>query len=158
MAARLFTHGFDFFAPSEALVYHLWSREHRPTFQQVKADEDREARKAQSVKRVHALLGLLQREEEFDKSILSGFSHFGLGRTRSLSDFEEWVGVDFKNGVVRGGEGRLDRHLSSVGSDEKWEFIDGMDALIAGDPKETKNVAGNVEALNIVMSFLSNAH
>jgi hypothetical protein len=32
MAARLHTHGFELFAPPEAVVYHLWTRDHRPTF------------------------------------------------------------------------------------------------------------------------------
>ena len=36
MAARLYTHGFDCFAPPEAVIYHLWTRDHRPTFQMVK--------------------------------------------------------------------------------------------------------------------------
>ena len=29
------THGWDLFAPSEAVLYHLYSREHRPTFQKL---------------------------------------------------------------------------------------------------------------------------
>jgi [Skp1-protein]-hydroxyproline N-acetylglucosaminyltransferase len=32
MAARLYTHGYDFFAPAQAVVYHLWSRGHRPRY------------------------------------------------------------------------------------------------------------------------------
>ena len=32
MAARLYTNGWDFFAPTQAVVYHLWSREYRHTF------------------------------------------------------------------------------------------------------------------------------
>lgn len=35
MAARMFTRGWDFFAPPQAVVYHLWSRGHRPSFRQV---------------------------------------------------------------------------------------------------------------------------
>ena len=27
--------GFDFFAPTEAVIYHLWSRQYRHTFQEV---------------------------------------------------------------------------------------------------------------------------
>jgi Glycosyltransferase (GlcNAc) len=34
MAARLYTHGYDFFAPAQAVVYHLWSRGHRPRYVQ----------------------------------------------------------------------------------------------------------------------------
>ena len=32
MAAQLWTHGFDCFAPLQAVVYHLWTRDHRPNF------------------------------------------------------------------------------------------------------------------------------
>lgn len=35
MAARMFTWGWDLFAPPETVVYHLWSRGHRPSFRQV---------------------------------------------------------------------------------------------------------------------------
>lgn len=30
---RYFTHGYDFYAPGEAVLYHLYSRAHRPTIQ-----------------------------------------------------------------------------------------------------------------------------
>jgi [Skp1-protein]-hydroxyproline N-acetylglucosaminyltransferase len=33
MAARLFTSGWDLYAPPESVVYHLWSRSHRPVVQ-----------------------------------------------------------------------------------------------------------------------------
>ena len=29
---RFYTHGYDFYAPPEAVVYHLWTRSHRPAF------------------------------------------------------------------------------------------------------------------------------
>lgn len=32
---RLYTHGYDLFAPSETVCYHLYSRAHRPTFQEL---------------------------------------------------------------------------------------------------------------------------
>lgn len=35
MAARMFTRGWDFFAPPQAVVYHLWTRGHRASFRQV---------------------------------------------------------------------------------------------------------------------------
>ena len=33
MAVRLFTHGYDFFAPPQSVCYHKWTRDHRPTIQ-----------------------------------------------------------------------------------------------------------------------------
>jgi hypothetical protein len=32
MAARLYTHGYDLYAPSKTVIFHLWSRRHRPSF------------------------------------------------------------------------------------------------------------------------------
>lgn len=41
MAARMYTRGWNFFAPPQTVVYHLWSREHRPNFRQVTYERDR---------------------------------------------------------------------------------------------------------------------
>jgi len=40
MAARLWTSGYDFFAPPETVVFHLWKRDHRPNFREVGDDDD----------------------------------------------------------------------------------------------------------------------
>ena len=43
MAARMYTRGWDFFAPPQTVVYHLWSREHRPSFRQVTDERSRQS-------------------------------------------------------------------------------------------------------------------
>ena len=66
MSTRLYTHGYDFFAPPEAVVYHLWSRDHRPAFTTAAAVPSRLGDEAvkkrllrlQSQKRVRQLLGM----------------------------------------------------------------------------------------------------
>merc|ERR1712080_584852 len=35
MRARLWTHGWDFYTPCYDVIYHCWSRDHRPSFRQV---------------------------------------------------------------------------------------------------------------------------
>lgn len=40
MASRMYTRGWDFFAPPQTVVYHLWSRAHRPSFRQVRKGWD----------------------------------------------------------------------------------------------------------------------
>lgn len=162
MAARLFTHGYDFFAPTEAIVYHLWSRDHRPTFQQAQTDTKREAMKARSLKRVRALLGLTSSGDRQSEPNDHDHAHddnlqvhenkqivldaFGLGSVRSLGDFEQWACVDLKSGKV--GDG-LGRHL-----DKEWAFVDEVEVLIAEDQKGGKDAPGKIEALNLVMSYL----
>ncbi len=41
MNVRLWTHGYDFYAPGRSIVYHLWDRSYRPTFRQI-TNESRE--------------------------------------------------------------------------------------------------------------------
>ncbi|KAJ0398373.1 hypothetical protein ATCC90586_000710 [Pythium insidiosum] len=88
MSARLWTHGWDFFAPSAMPIYHLWSRAYRPVFQELESDERRDARE-ESMKRVADLL--LEREPR---------SPFGLGGVRTMQQYEQHIGVSFATGSI----------------------------------------------------------
>jgi hypothetical protein len=61
---RLYTHGYDLFAPAETVLYHLYSRAHRPVFQTDRssgagaAAELVAAQKAQSAQTVRRMLQL----------------------------------------------------------------------------------------------------
>lgn len=112
MAARLWTHGIDCYAPPETVCYHLWSRALRPihapstpgssaTNVPVKAASDNSViEKRNSLNRVRRLLSMHVQENmasegsggigEFD-----GWSQYGLGNVRSLSSFESSLGVLF---------------------------------------------------------------
>ena len=57
LALRLWTHGFDFFTPRENMVYHLWTREYRPTFRENMTEADLELEDA-ARRTVRAQLGL----------------------------------------------------------------------------------------------------
>ncbi len=100
MAARLFTWGWDFFAPSENVLYHLWSREGRSNFQndtQYPIPE-KEYESFLSAQRLKALLSTPLPEEEHhnfaegdkecmmknDREVTEFFGNFGLGQERSL--------------------------------------------------------------------------
>ncbi|CBJ30213.1 [Skp1-protein]-hydroxyproline N-acetylglucosaminyltransferase, family GT60 [Ectocarpus siliculosus] len=56
MAARMFTRGWDFFAPPQAVVYHLWTRGHRASFRQ-NSTKEAEAEEAAANRRLRWLLG-----------------------------------------------------------------------------------------------------
>jgi len=88
MAARLWTNGWDFFVPPEAVVYHLWTRSYRRTFQEVQPPE-REERANKSRAQVRALL-----------SGEAGPSPYGLGACRTLEAWVTYTGVDFKNSTI----------------------------------------------------------
>ncbi|OQR94205.1 hypothetical protein ACHHYP_01617 [Achlya hypogyna] len=89
MAARLFTNGFDFFAPSEAVVYHLWSRGHRPSFREHAPPQEPAA--TDYVRRLVRGLPISQDER---------LRYRGLGSLRSLAAFHENVGLDPATGEV----------------------------------------------------------
>ena len=81
MAARLWTSGFDFFAPPQNVVYHLWSRAGRRTVDDDAASAPRAADRAAALARVEAAL--------------DGTDAAGLGSSRPLAAFFRRVGVDF---------------------------------------------------------------
>lgn len=83
IAVRLFTHGYDCYAPPETVCYHLWSRAHRPT-QRAATPSEMMQREA-SIKIVRQqLLGVDQR------------TPYGLGSRRSALDFARALRVDFE--------------------------------------------------------------
>jgi len=85
MAARLFTHGYDFFVLPSNLIYHLWSRQGRPSFRQINLADQDEKEKA-SQEKVHRILN-------GDKE---GIGEYGLGKKRTLQEFEAYCGVNFQ--------------------------------------------------------------
>ena len=96
MAVRLWTHGYDIFAPMTNLVFHYTSRTYRPVFWErfYKKDghskvphEVREQRKqleAQGNARIKRLLAGEPLE-----------APYGLGTERTLLQFQEYTGLDF---------------------------------------------------------------
>ncbi|CAE7827708.1 gnt1 [Symbiodinium sp. CCMP2592] len=85
MATRLWTSGFDFFAPTKVIGYHLWTRKHRPVFREHGSEEQRR-REMESQQRVRQLL-------RGDADVPGG----GLGSRRPLAEYEELAGLSFAN-------------------------------------------------------------
>jgi hypothetical protein len=101
MAARLFTSGYDLFAPCSNLVFHVSSRSYRPVFWEqfykkdghlLVSEADRLERKDKEKRgnlRLHSLLrGQLEPDDPF-----------GLGKCRTLEAFQEFTGLDFMSRV-----------------------------------------------------------
>ena len=86
MASRLYTSGYDMYAPVESICYHLWSRTHRPTDCFAFGDKHKEEWQKQSQNSVlRQLLG----------------QGTGLGTERSIGDWANLLGVDFEKKTVR---------------------------------------------------------
>lgn len=105
MAARLWTHGWDLFAPNEVLLYHAYGQNaKRKTHWQDNRDWGQLNRRSRS--RVAHLVGSQACEDE---SALKELETYGLGTARTLLDFERLSGIDFKARriSVSAGEGRF---------------------------------------------------
>jgi MFS family permease len=89
MAARLWTRGWDFFAPTEHVIFHLWSRAgRRGTFWEI-------AEVAEARKRSQARVARLLTSAEADGGADEELGPYGLGTQRTLRAFEEMCGVSF---------------------------------------------------------------
>ena len=96
MSMRYYTHGWDFFAPGVNIVYHLMKRTYRNTFwEQVyqkncvvddKTRQERKKREAFAVKRTTELI----------QGKLSPNDPYGLGKARSIRDWEDFTGVSIQ--------------------------------------------------------------
>jgi len=99
MAARLFTSGYDFFAPAEMYVFHLWERT-----QSGQRDNDGDWRgadeggykKRTEIQNVDVIKRMLEGEDITQR----------LGKERTIQQFEEAIGVDFKQQKVHQGKFR----------------------------------------------------
>ena len=86
MTVRLWTSGFDFFATTEAVAYHLWKRNYRPNFQELHVDSEKALEKISSREKVLRTLST---------DVENGEDTYGLGTVRSLRDFQNFSGVNF---------------------------------------------------------------
>jgi [Skp1-protein]-hydroxyproline N-acetylglucosaminyltransferase len=121
MTARLWTSGWDFYAPGRVVLYHLWSRDHRPSFRENK-DVTHAQRRSQQ--RVHYILGKIDHVE--DETVLQELSKYGIDtpyKTRDLAAFQRHCGVNFCTGEIT--------EYAQRGGVEKKLFLDSIFDLIA---------------------------
>ncbi|KAL3931712.1 MAG: hypothetical protein SGBAC_011182 [Bacillariaceae sp.] len=141
MAIRLYTHGYDLYAPPLSVLYHLWSRAHRPTLQSSPSSippEQIEEKKLASRKIVlQQLLGQ------------SPAGIYGLGEKRSAEDFASSLKVDFHKSVIH--EGASECGLS------KDRFANASDSasLFAEDSFERKIATLDTKAQELIEFYLS---
>jgi len=148
MAVRLYTHGWDVYAPKENLFFHLWDRDYRRVYW-----KDNRALFASLLRasqcRVQSLLSGGTQAADVAWPLpgggtapTTGPDAFGLGQQRSLQSYQEESGVDFQDKrlqakALRGGGFALsEQHFSEPA-------IMTEDALqISGAPEELSYLAG----------------
>lgn len=92
LAVRAFTHGYDLFHPSSPMIYHEYTRMGRPKHWDDHGSNSRRPFGAGvfdylSKARVRQLLGM--------EAVTQDFGSHGLGRQRTLADYEAFAGVNF---------------------------------------------------------------
>lgn len=89
-SARFYTHGWDIFTPTENIVYHEYTRKEKPKIWTDLTYSDKDA-----LQKVKYLLGLSKNPPP--EYIMNNVEKYGLGTTRSLSDFYNFAGIDIKS-------------------------------------------------------------
>ena len=85
MSIRLFTHGWNVYSPGESYVYHQYERKNQ------KFPSVTDAMKIEN-QRLMALLNIKGTSDELGE--------FGLGNVRTLQEYEDFAGINFKDKVV----------------------------------------------------------
>lgn len=97
LTVRSFTHGYDFFHPPKVVIWHATMREERSGKlvwdDQSKRGEDWFKNQHKAWKKIRNLLRT-QKDEEVD------LKNYDLGSSRTLKEFEEYAGFDFKSKKV----------------------------------------------------------
>lgn len=90
-AARYYTHGWDGYTPSQCLIHHYYERKSAPRHWD---DDSNNWSKINlsSYRRVRHILGI---ERTNDPDALIEIERYGLGGTRSLTQFQAAIGVNF---------------------------------------------------------------
>jgi len=96
MNVRLWTHGWQFFAPGETILFHLWTRSYRPTFREVEHPMRNELER-QAIGRVRTILGLVDRTSDAPEPEPESYS---LGKERTVLSFEQFVGINMKTQTI----------------------------------------------------------
>ena len=95
LAVRLWTHGYDIFHPNRLVIFHDWDRDKRPTHFSDHADWGQ--LNERSFIRVQYLLGM---QTFYDPSALLDIEKYGLGKIRTLEEYQAYSGVNFANKTI----------------------------------------------------------
>lgn len=100
MSTRFWTAGYDIFSPAQAVVGHIYVREHKPKFWETMhrsfkhaAHDDLEA---MILLRIKHQLGYPEAARDIlsDPTVLDDLHHYGMGKARKLTDFMQYAGID----------------------------------------------------------------
>lgn len=159
MAARLFTHGYDLFAPPQAVLYHLWTRAHRPPA--LPEGPDATAQREQSLERVRRLLGGGEGGRR-EQAVLdeAAWGSYGLGSCRPLSELEAKLGAGLCARGAQADPGLTAARTMALAhanlpqlEGPAWIFADDADLCDATGTGQGQGLA-KLAALDLVLQFV----
>lgn len=117
IGVRAYTHGYDLFHPNEIILWHEYTREYR-TKHWSDHPEWTELNK-QSHKRNRILFGM-------EEGVID-FQEFGFGNKRTLKEYQDYSGIDFKNRRIQ--KSTLENKFPPNDKSDEWlsefkHFID----------------------------------
>jgi len=138
IAARAYTHGWDVFSPPEAFVYHYYYEPDKGETRALHWSDNRDWGHLQILSRArynYLLAGIAPAE---CPEALKDITKYGLGPSRTIEEFQEFTGIDFKKKTVS------ERATQS-------QFIEGLDRyrrneilpLKAGDAMPSFQINGD---------------
>lgn len=98
-SARLWTHGYNFYAPRKAFVVHHYGRKDKPKFWDDKGDEFRNCQK-KAILRAKYLMGQA-RLNTVPEGFRRDVKKYGMGTERSREEFFKEAGIDWENNTFK---------------------------------------------------------
>jgi len=93
---RLFTRNWNFYSPNYPIAYTNFNRNYRETFWEKKGKGYNKDITLCSRLRIHYRLGTLEKTIKLPEKLLIDCDKFTLGKDRTLSDYENLIGMKFK--------------------------------------------------------------
>eukprot|EP00397_Hematodinium_sp_SG-2012_P048517 GEMP01055620.1.p1 GENE.GEMP01055620.1~~GEMP01055620.1.p1 ORF type:complete len:321 (+),score=52.27 GEMP01055620.1:507-1469(+) len=125
LGARLWTHGYDLYAPMRSIAYHPYGRKNIPLVWDLRFElRDYEKLRKQGTERIHAVLH--DKETSYKNYDTTDLDKFTLGTKRSLHQFGEIFRVNWKLGRIDVCEvsGKLHKRIYDKVPDDKTDGID----------------------------------
>lgn len=136
MAIRLYTHGYNLYSPPQSVCYHLWSRDHRITFQDDFSVATVE--KKESLGTSHDFHRKRMESQEKVRRQLTGECTEKMGSVRSISSFATKLGVNFHTRTIS--------HDACLGGLDESRFVN-HESECAVEKNTLKDVFSLVESV-----------
>lgn len=140
MAVRLYTHGYDLYAPPETVCFHLWSRSYRPTISQQSSTSSQQTKEEKRDRALDTVRSqLLGRHKEVNQ-------HYGLGGERTSKEYAQALNIDFESQTIGS--------TATLGGLVPDRFVDVESSLHAEDTLENKISTLDSNAKELIAFFL----